>query len=447
MEQLIRIGLDTSKRFFQLHGVDAAERPVLRRQLRRSEVIGFFSRLAPTLVALEACGASHYWARELRALGHDARLIAPQLAKPYVKRGKNDSADAQAVCEAASRPTMRFVAVKSAGQQAALMLAGQRERLVRQRVQLANTIRGHAAEFGIVAAKGRAQIPALLQRVQRDEVPELARARFADLADEYAGLEARIANIDARLKAWYKDNETARRLADITWRRTVDRLASGDEDTRFSSLPLGARLCRLARADAARSLDRRQGAARPHHARRRRDAAQSFGGRRHGDDLADPARRRTPGFVTPSLALAPRVIAAQAGKTRGSRARQQDCAHRLEADDERRTLCRRAAACGDRLNPTPRHEAASREAAPNLASEGADGLIVRSVTGDTPRNPVADKAASSDWNSRRGNHLGQRRSPHQQAGHMDASERQLKKSARSTCKSAAVHTWIASSPG
>ena len=108
MEQLIRIGLDTSKRFFQLHGVDAAERPVLRRQLRRSEVIGFFSRLAPTLVALEACGASHYWARELRALGHDARLIAPQLAKPYVKRGKNDSADAQAVCEAASRPSRRF---------------------------------------------------------------------------------------------------------------------------------------------------------------------------------------------------------------------------------------------------------------------------------------------------------------------------------------------------
>ena len=214
MEQLIRIGLDTSKRFFQLHGVDAAERPVLRQQLRRSEVIGFFSRPAPTLVGLEACGASHYWARELRALGHDARLIAPQLAKPYVKRGKNDSADAQAVCEAASRPTMRFVAVKSAGQQAALMLAGQRERLVRQRVQLANTIRGHAAEFGIVAAKGRAQIPALLQRVQRDEVPELARALFADLADEYAGHEARIANKPAKLAAVALANKIAR----IAWK-------------------------------------------------------------------------------------------------------------------------------------------------------------------------------------------------------------------------------------
>jgi len=358
VEQLIRIGLDTSKRFFQLHGVDAAERPVLRRQLRRSEVIGFFSRLAPTLVALEACGASHYWARELRALGHDARLIAPQLAKPYVKRGKNDSADAQAVCEAASRPTMRFVAVKSAGQQAALMLAGQRERLVRQRVQLANTIRGHAAEFGIVAAKGRAQIPALLQRVKRDEVPELARALFADLADEYAGLEARIAQIDARLKAWYKDNETARRLADIPGVGPLIASLLVMKTPDSQAFRFGARLCHLARADAARSLDRRQGAARPHHARRRPDAAQSFGGRRHGDDLADPARRRTPGFVTPSFALAPRVIAAQAGKTRGSRARQQDCAHRLEADDERRTLCRRAAACGDRLNPTPRHEAA-----------------------------------------------------------------------------------------
>jgi transposase len=215
VEQLIRIGLDTSKRFFQLHGVDGAERPVLRRQLRRGEVAAFFSRLTPTMIVLEACGAAHYWARELAALGHDVRLIAPQLAKPYVKRGKNDSADAQALCEAASRPTMRFVAVKSADEQAALMLAGQRERLVRQRVQLANTIRGHAAEFGIVAAKGRAQIPVLLERVQNDGVPDLARAIFADLSDEYAALEARIAKIDRRLKAWYKDNETARRLADI----------------------------------------------------------------------------------------------------------------------------------------------------------------------------------------------------------------------------------------
>jgi transposase len=134
---------------------------VLRRQLRRSEVIGFFSRPAPTLVALEACGASHYWARELRALGHDARLIAPQLAKPYVKRGKNDSADAQAVCEAASRPTMRFVAVKSAGQQAALMLAGQRERLVRQRVQRDHSTAGKARP-GRITRAGDAMLRSLL---------------------------------------------------------------------------------------------------------------------------------------------------------------------------------------------------------------------------------------------------------------------------------------------
>src|SRR5256885_1518156 len=128
MDQLIRIGMDTSKRIFQLHGVDAAERPVLRRKLSREQMVTFFERLPPTLVAMEACGAAHHWARVLGALGHAVRLIAPQLAKPYVKRGKNDAADAEALCEAASRPSMRFVAVKSAEQQAALMLAGTRER-------------------------------------------------------------------------------------------------------------------------------------------------------------------------------------------------------------------------------------------------------------------------------------------------------------------------------
>ncbi len=122
MEQIIRIGMDTSKNVFQLHGVDAAEKPVLRKKLARREMVKFFEKLAPTIVAIEACGASHHWARFLASLGHDVKLIAPQLAKPYVKRGKNDAADAEALCEAASRPTMRFVPVKTADQQAALML-------------------------------------------------------------------------------------------------------------------------------------------------------------------------------------------------------------------------------------------------------------------------------------------------------------------------------------
>ena len=216
MDKLIRIGVDTSKRFFQLHGVDQAERPVLHKQLTRHQFGAFFARLAPSVVALEACGGAHHWARELRRMGHAVKLIAPQLAKPYVKRGKNDAADAAALCEAASRPCMRFVPIKSVDQQAALMLAGERERLVRSRTRLANTIRGYAAEFGLVAAKGTAQIEPLLRRVQEDAaVPQLARELFAEQAEDYARLQARIAAVEARLRAWHRTSETAQRLTAI----------------------------------------------------------------------------------------------------------------------------------------------------------------------------------------------------------------------------------------
>ena len=212
MEQITRIGMDTSKRFFQLHGVDANEQPVLRRQLTRSQMLGFFAKLPPTLVALEACGASHHWARELRRLGHDVRLIAPQLAKPYVARGKNDAADAAALCEAASRPTMRFVPVKSAEQQAELMLVGQRERLVNERTRLANTIRGNASEYGFAAAKGLAAVKPLLARLAASDIDEVARRCFAWLAEEYDALLERIAAIDRELGEWYAGNETGRRV-------------------------------------------------------------------------------------------------------------------------------------------------------------------------------------------------------------------------------------------
>jgi transposase len=216
VEQLSRIGMDTSKQIFQLHGVDANDRVVVRRKLRRREVLQFFGALEPTLVGLEACGGAHYWARELRRLGHTVRLMAPQYVKPYVKRGKNDAADAEAICEAMSRPTMRFVAVKSAESQAALMLAGLRDRLVRKRVQLANAIRGYAAEFGLVAAKGRAKIEPLLLRLQTDEtIPVLGRELFAEHAKEYAQLTAQLDAIDAKLMAWHRANELSRRLARI----------------------------------------------------------------------------------------------------------------------------------------------------------------------------------------------------------------------------------------
>ena len=213
---IIRIGVDTSKNVFQLHGVDGAEKPVLRKKLRRSQVLAFFAALAPTRIGMEACGGAHWWARSLTGLGHAVVLLPPQYVKPYVKRGKNDAADAEAICEAMSRPTMRFVPIKSAASQAALMLAGLRERLVRNRVQLANTIRGYAAEFGIVAAKGPAQIKLLLLRLQGDDtVPALARELFAEQAQEYEQLEKRIAAIDAKLMAWHRSNELSRRLARI----------------------------------------------------------------------------------------------------------------------------------------------------------------------------------------------------------------------------------------
>src|ERR1700691_4474346 len=145
--------MDTSKHIFQLHGVNAAEEPVLRKKLRRKEMVKFFEELAPTKVAIEACGASHHWARLLQSLGHSVKLIPPQLVKPYVKRSKNDAADAEALCEAMSRPTMRFVPVKTAERQAALMLVRLRDRLIRNRTQLANAIRSYAAEFGLSVAK------------------------------------------------------------------------------------------------------------------------------------------------------------------------------------------------------------------------------------------------------------------------------------------------------
>ena len=155
---IIRIGLDTSKHVFQMHGVDENDQPVLRQRIRRSEVEKVFAKLPPTRIGMEACGASHYWARVLRRLGHEVLLIPPQYVKAYVRRGKNDAIDAEAICEAMGRPRTRFVPVKSAGQQAALTMLGVRDLLVKQRTMLINAIRGHAAEFGVTVAKGPKQV-------------------------------------------------------------------------------------------------------------------------------------------------------------------------------------------------------------------------------------------------------------------------------------------------
>jgi transposase len=214
---IIRIGLDTSKHVFQVHGVDEAEQPVLRRQVRRSEMEKFFAKQPPTRIGIEACGASHYWARVLRGLGHEVVLMPPQYIKPYVKRGKNDAIDAAAICEAMSRPGMRFVPVKSAESQAGLMVLRVRELLVKQRTALINAIRGHAAEFGVTAAKGPVKISELLQRVHAEEtgVPAPAREMLSLLADQLDAIEARLKTLDGRLMAVHKENQASQCLATI----------------------------------------------------------------------------------------------------------------------------------------------------------------------------------------------------------------------------------------
>jgi transposase len=179
-------------------------------------MVAFFAKLPPTVIGLEACGTSHYWARELKQLGHEVKLIAPQHVKPYVKRNKNDGRDAEGLCEAMSRPTMRFVAVKTAEQQAALMLAGQREQMIARRTQISNTIRGYAAEFGITIAQGLNQVEPLLARLaQAESVPESARDLFALQGRDYAQLQVELKAIEVRLRAWHRTNADSRRLAKI----------------------------------------------------------------------------------------------------------------------------------------------------------------------------------------------------------------------------------------
>lgn len=212
--RIIRIGLDTAKHVFQVHGVDEQEQPVLRRQLRRGEVEKFFGKLPPTRIGLEACGAAHHWARVLRRLGHEVLLLPPQYIKPYVKRGKNDAIDAAAICEAMSRPGMRFVPPKSAEQQAALMLLKTRDLLVKQRTMLSNAMRGHAAEFGVIAAKGAAKVDDLPKRAEAAAgVPALALEMLRLLAGQIAALESQIKAIQARLLACHKANPASQCLA------------------------------------------------------------------------------------------------------------------------------------------------------------------------------------------------------------------------------------------
>ena len=217
MDEVSTIGVDLAKHVFQLHGADAAGRAVFRKQLRRGELLRFLGSLEPCVVAMEACSSAHHWGREIARLGHEVRLIAPAYVKPFVKRGKNDAADAEAICEAVQRPSMRFVAVKSEARQAAALVFRTRDLLVRQRTQAINALRSHLAEFGIVAPKGPAHVARLTACLgEGDErLPVEARVMLEVLADTIATLDGRVARLDAEIARRAREDETARRLMTI----------------------------------------------------------------------------------------------------------------------------------------------------------------------------------------------------------------------------------------
>ena len=218
MQTVTTIGLDIAKSVFQVHGIDAEGGAVIRRQLKRRHVVAFFQKLPPCLVGIEACASSHHWSRELRALGHTVRLMPAAYVKPYVKRQKNDAADAEAICEAVTRANMRFVATKTPEQQSCLMLHRTRHLFIRQQTAVINAIRAHLAEFGIVAPVGRHGVEELL-RVVADpsdkRVPEVARACLAALGAQLRVLKAQILEFDRMINAWHRSSEMSKRLDEI----------------------------------------------------------------------------------------------------------------------------------------------------------------------------------------------------------------------------------------
>jgi transposase len=216
--EVTTIGLDIAKSVFQVHGVDANGQVIVRRQIKRRYVLAFFQKLAPCLVGIEACASSHHWSRELRALGHRVRLMPPAYEKPYVKRQKNDAADAEAICEAVTRANMRFVETKTPEQQGGLMLHRTRNLFVRQQTAVINAIRAHLAEFGIVAPVGCRGVEALLNvAADRSDkrMPEAARACLAALGAQLQMLKTQILQSDRLIMAWHQSNETSKRLDDI----------------------------------------------------------------------------------------------------------------------------------------------------------------------------------------------------------------------------------------
>ncbi len=218
MTKVTTVGLDLAKLVFQVHGADKEGRPVIRKKLRRGQVLGFFAGLSPCLVGLEACASAHYWAHELQGLGHEVRLIPPQYVKPFVKTNKNDASDAEAICEAVVRPTMRFAPIKSAEQQSVLMLHRARELLVRQKTMLINALRGHCGELGIIVAQGASKVSELIEMIEDPgdtRLPTLAREALRALTAQLRMVQTQIIGLEKQLKAWHRASEDSRRLETI----------------------------------------------------------------------------------------------------------------------------------------------------------------------------------------------------------------------------------------
>lgn len=218
MSQVVTIGLDIAKSVFQLHGVDAGGAVLLRKRLPRSRMLAFFEKQAPCLIGIEACGSAHYWGRELSRLGHDVRLIPPSYVKPYVKRQKNDAADAEAICEAVTRPSMRFVPIKAAEQQSMMVAHRTRSILTRQRTQLSNAVRGHMAEFGLVAPVGRNGLESLINVINDaadERLPADARTCLLMLVAQLRLVNQQILESDRCIIASARRTEVGRRLMGI----------------------------------------------------------------------------------------------------------------------------------------------------------------------------------------------------------------------------------------
>ena len=285
MGEVSTIGLDIAKSVFQVHGVDGSGSVVMRKRISRVKVSEFFGGLSPCLVGLEACPSAHYWGRELRALGHTVRLMPPLYVKAYLQRNKNDANDAAAICEAVTRPSMRFVPIKTEMQQTVLMLHRTRQLLVRQRTMQSNAIRGHMAELGIIAAKGRNGTAELLQiigDVADGRIPVVARFCLDLLARQYLILNAEITSIDKRIHAWHRSCEQSRRLEEIPGVGPIVCHCSGRRDRRLAGVPLRAQSCGLDRFSTQTAFDRWQGTARRHHKTRQSLFAMATRCWRHG---------------------------------------------------------------------------------------------------------------------------------------------------------------------